>query len=159
MLAVLFSFLFALSGMAWAQSSTTSVRGTVTDGTGASVSTAKVTLRSPERSIERTTNSNPEGGYEFLQLPPGAYMLAVEMTGFKRYEQKNIQLLVSTPATVNVVLQVGAVAETVEVTAEGTLVNTTDASLGIAFNERQLKELPLEGRSVPELLSLQSGVT
>src|SRR5712692_11018152 len=159
MLAVLFSFLFALSGMAWAQSSTTSVRGTVTDGTGASVSTAKVTLRSPERSIERTTNSNPEGGYEFLQLPPGAYMLAVEMTGFKRYEQKNIQLLVSTPATVNVVLQVGAVAETVEVTAEGTLVNTTDASLGIAFSERQLKELPLEGRSVPELLSLQSGVT
>src|SRR5712692_8066983 len=159
MLAVLFSFLFALGSVVWAQSSTTSLRGTVTDGTGAAVSTARVTLSSPQRSIERVTTTNPEGGYEFLQLPPGTYELAVEVTGFKRYEQKNIQLLVSTPAAVNVALQVGAVAETMEVTAEAALVNTTDASLGIAFSERQLKELPLEGRSVPELLSLQSGVT
>jgi hypothetical protein len=156
---VLLVFLFALGGMVWAQSSTTSLRGTVSDGTGAAVSTAKVTLSSPERSVERSTTTNPEGGYEFPQLAPGAYRLVVEMTGFKRYEQKNVQLLISTPATVNVALEVGAVAETVEVTAEAALVNTTDASLGIAFNERQVKELPLEGRSVPELLSLQSGVT
>jgi len=158
LIVVLFAFL-VLGSVVWAQSSTTSLRGTVTDGTGAAVSTARVTLSSPQRSIERVTTTNPEGGYEFLQLPPGTYELAVEVTGFKRYEQKNIQLLVSTPAAVNVALQVGAVAETMEVTAEAALVNTTDASLGIAFSERQLKELPLEGRSVPELLSLQSGVT
>ena len=155
-LAVVF---FALSTLVWGQSSTTSLRGTVMDASGAAVSKAKVMLSNPERGVERTVATGNEGGYEFPQLTPGAYRLTVETAGFKRYEQKNIQLLVSTPATVNVTLEVGAVAETIEVTAEAALVNTTDASLGIAFSTRQVKELPLEGRSVPELLSLQSGVT
>ena len=122
------------------------------DASGAAVSKAKVTLSNPERAFERTTTTGDEGGYEFLQLTPDTYRLTVEMAGFKRYEQKDIQLLVSTPATINVTLEVGAVLETVEVTAEAALVNITDASLGIAFNTRQVKELPLEGRSVPELL-------
>jgi hypothetical protein len=159
LVAVMPVFLFALSSMVWAQSSSTSLRGTVTDGTGAAIFNARVLLSSPERAVERETTTRSDGGYEFLQIPPGMYSLRVEGTGFKRYEQKNLQLLVSTPATANVTLEVGAVAETIEVTAEAALVNTTDASLGIAFNERQIRELPLEGRSVPELLSLQSGVT
>ncbi len=151
--------LLILSHLVWAQSSTTSLRGTVTDASGAAISRANVTLSNPERSLDRTTTTDPEGGYEFLQIAPGTYRLTVQVTGFKRYEQKDLQLLVSTPATANVRLEVGAVAETIEVTAEAAQVNTTDASLGIAFNERQVKELPLEGRSVPELLSLQAGVT
>src|SRR6266849_8723495 len=151
--------LLILSHLVWAQSSTTSLRGTVTDASGAAISRANVTRSNPERSLDRTTTTDPEGGYEFLQIAPGTYRLTVQVTGFKRYEQKDLQLLVSTPATANVRLEVGAVAETIEVTAEAAQVNTTDASLGIAFNERQVKELPLEGRSVPELLSLQAGVT
>jgi hypothetical protein len=150
--------LLALSSLVWAQSSTTSLRGTVTDKTGAAVSKAKVTLSNSERAIERTTTTSPEGGYEFLQVPPGTYRLTVEMTGFRRYEQKDIQLLVSTPATTNVTLQVGATAETIEVTAEQAIVNTTDASLGNAFGEHQVKGLPLEGRNIPDLLTLQAGV-
>jgi len=65
---------------------------------------------------------------------------------------------VNTPTTLNAVLEVGAVAQTVEVSAQAVTLNTTDASLGIAFNENQVKELPLEGRNVPDLLTLQAGV-
>ena len=156
--ASLFVFLFALSTMIWAQSSTTSIRGTVTDKSGARLAGAKVALSNPERAIERTAVTGAEGQYEFQQLPPGTYVLSVEMTGFRRQEQKNLQLLVSTPATLNMMLEVGAVSETVEVSAEAALVNTTDATIGNAFNEHQVKELPLEGRNVPDLLTLQAGV-
>ncbi len=151
---------FAVFGLlSWAQSSTTSIRGTVTDQTGAAVSNAKVTISNLEKALERDTTTSPTGEYEFLQLAPGTYQLAVEMTGFRSNQQKDVQLLVNSPATLNVTLAVGTASEVVEVLAEKALVNTTDASLGIAFNERQVRELPLEGRSVPELLSLQSGVT
>ena len=142
----------------WAQSSTTSLRGTVTDASGAAVAAAKVTLTSPDRGIERTTTTGAVGGYEFLQLLPGTYQLTVEMAGFRKFEQKGIQLLINTPSTTNVTLAVGATSETVEVTGEAAQVNTTDASLGIAFSEGQIKSLPLEARNVAELLSLQAGV-
>ena len=153
----LFTLLLAVvclaSTLVWAQYSTTSLRGTVTDASGAAIAAAKVTLSSPERAIERTAMSGAVGGYEFLQLPPGAYQLTVEMAGFRKFEQKDVQLLINTPATVNVTLAIGATSETVEVTGEAAQVNTTDASLGIAFGENQIKALPLEGRNVPDLLT------
>jgi Carboxypeptidase regulatory-like domain len=158
-LALLGAVLFALTTTGWAQSATTSLRGTVTDKSGAAVTNAKVTLENTERAIERITTTGSSGGYEFLQLPPGTYHLQVEMAGFRKYEQSNIQLLVNTPATNNVSLAVGATTETIEVTGEATLVNTTDASLGNAFGEQQVKSLPLEGRNIPDLLTLQAGVT
>ena len=149
----------AVNTFSWGQGSTTSLRGVVTDRTGATVSKAKVTISNAERAIERSTTTGPEGAYEFLQLTPGTYSLTVDMAGFRKYEQKEIQLLVNTPANANVTLDVGATAETVEVTATGTLANTNDASLGNAFNERQIKDLPMEARNVPDLLTLQAGVT
>lgn len=69
-----------------------------------------------------------------------------------------MQLLVNTPATLNVTLEVGTTTETVEVSAQATTLNTTDASLGNAFNETQIKQLPMDARNVPDLLSLQAGV-
>lgn len=153
--AVFLSFFCALG---FAQTSTTSLRGTVVDKSGAAVANATVTLSSAERAFSRTTTSSPEGAYEFLQLTPGAYQISVQASGFKKYEQKGIHLLVNTPATANIALEVGATAEVVEVTAEAAVVNTQDASLGNAVNEHQVKQLPLEGRSVPDLLSLQAGV-
>jgi len=143
----------------WAQGSATSLRGTVTDQSNAAIAKAKVVLRNPERSIERTAISGASGEYEFIQVPPGTYQLRVEMAGFRKYEQNGVQLLVNNPATINVSLQVGTVEETVQVSGEAPLVNTTDASIGNAFNERQIKELPFEARNVPDLLSLQAGVT
>src|ERR1051325_8162528 len=155
---LLTSFLLLTVATLGLAQSTTSLRGTVTDRSGAAVGNATVTLNSPERSFERTTSTTPEGAYEFTQLTPGAYSLTVDSNGFKKYQQKGITLLVNTPATANVALEIGARAEVVEVTAEAAVVNTQDASLGNAISEHQVKELPLEGRSVPDLLSLQAGV-
>jgi hypothetical protein len=143
---------------AWAQTGTTSVHGVVTDKTSATIAGAKVTLVNAGQGLQRAVDTSEAGEFDFLALQPGTYSLTVEAMGFRKYEQKNLQLLVNLPATVNVTLEVGSSAQTVEVSAQTETLNTTDASLGNAFNENQVKELPLEGRNVPDLLSLQPGV-
>lgn len=156
----LISFVVLLLGTtcAWAQVGTTSVRGVVTDKSGAVVATAKVVLTNGGQALTREMTTGSTGEYEFLALPPGTYMLTVEMQGFRKFENKNVQLLVNLPTTLNVTLEVGAASQTVEVSAQAVTLNTTDATLGIAFDENQVKQLPMEGRNVPDLLSLQAGV-
>ncbi len=146
------------STAAWSQTGTSSLHGVVTDKTGAVIFGAAITLANAQQGLHRDTKSNGSGEYEFPALPPGMYTLTVEMAGFRKFEQKNLQLLVNLPTTVNVVMEVGTATQTVEVSAQAQALNTTDASLGNAFNENQVKELPLEGRNVPDLLSLQPGV-
>jgi hypothetical protein len=141
-----------------AQTGTASLRGAVTDKTGAAIAGAAVKLTSADTGLVRVRTSGSNGSYEFLALPPGTYSLTVEMQNFRKYEQSSLQLLVNLPATLDVTLEVGSATETVEVSAQAQTLNTTDASLGNAFNENQVKELPLEGRNVPDLLSLQPGV-
>lgn len=148
--------LAAASG--WAQTGTTSLRGTVLDKSGAAIVGAAVTLDNAAQALHYEVKTGPTGAFEFLSLPPGAYALTVEMTGFRKAEQKNIQLLVNTPATLNITMEVGTATETVEVSAQAVALNTSDASLGSAFSERQVMDLPLEAGNVPELLSLQAGV-
>jgi len=143
----------------WAQTGTTSLHGVVTDKSGASVADAMVTLSNPGQGYQRDTKTNKAGEYEFVSLPPGTYNLTVEASGFRKFEQTNLQLLVNSPTTTNVTLTIGASTETIEVTVQAEVLNTTDASLGNAFNTTQVKELPLEAGNVPELLSLQAGVT
>jgi len=143
----------------WAQTGTTSLHGVVTDKTGATISGAKVILINSALGLTRESATPSTGEYEFLALPPGAYTLVIEKGGFRKYEERNLQLLVNSPSTVNAILEVGAASETVEVSAQTETLNTTDASLGIAFDENQIKQLPLEAGNIPELLSLQAGVT
>jgi hypothetical protein len=143
---------------AWAQTGTTSLHGAVTDQTHAAIVGAKVILANPQQGVERATTTGSAGEYDFVALPPGAYTLTVEVANFRKYERKNLQLLVNLPTTANVVLEVGSAQQTVEVTAQTTALNTTDASLGAAFGENQVKSLPMEGRNVPDLLTLQPGV-
>ncbi len=155
---VLFISLVFSVGDVFAQMGTTSLHGTVVDKSHGVVGGAKVTLLNPEQGLERNATTPANGEFEFLALPPGTYVLSVEKDGFNKYEQKNLQLLVNLPTTVNVILQVGSLSTQVEVSAQTETMNTTDASLGIAFNENQVKQLPLESRNVPDLLSLQPGV-
>ena len=99
------------------------------------------------------------GTYQFLQVPPGAYVVVVEKPGFSVSTQQDVQLLVNTPASLNVSLQLASVATSVNVEAEVATINTVDAAIGNAFNQTQVRELPLQTRNVVELLSLQPGVT
>src|SRR6267154_695521 len=141
-----------------AQVGTTSLRGTVIDKTGAAVGGAKVTLANAAQALQRELMTSQTGEYEFPALAPGGYTLTIEKAGFRKFEQKSLQLQVNLPATVNITLEIGTTSEVVEVSASAVTLNTTDASLGIAFNENQVKQLPMEGRNVPDLLSLQAGV-
>src|SRR5712692_9388732 len=147
-----------LAGSALSQTSSTSLQGTVTDQSGGAIAGATVSLVNSESKAERTVVSGAQGDYRFLLLPPGTYTLNVTAKGFARYEQTSLQLLVNTPATVNVQLKIGSGTETVTVTGEAPVLNLVDASLGNPFSETQVKQIPLDGRNVPDLLSLQAGV-
>jgi len=142
-----------------AQTGTTSLRGSISDKTAAAVVGAKIKIVKTDQGLEYETTSDGRGEYQFLSLTPGTYTLVVQAEGFRKYEQRNLELLVNNPTTVNVALEVGSTTQTVEVSAQAETLNTTDASLGVAFSEYQIKELPMEARNVPDLLSLQAGVS
>ena len=149
--------LVSLAPSMWAQA-TTSVRGTVTDPTGSVVMGANVTLSNTESKTERAVTTGDRGEYQFLLIPPGSYTLTVKASGFQTYEQKDLVLLVNTPATANVQLKVGSATEILTVTSGAPAIDMVDASLGNSFDETQVRQIPLEGRNVPDLLSLQAGV-
>src|SRR5271165_2905941 len=152
-------FFVALATFSFAQTATTSLRGTITDPKGAVLPGTTVTISDKQNGFLRTTQSDAHGEYQFLQLPPSTYTVTVNGAGFAEVKQENVQLLVSVPSTVNFELQVQGQSVTVEVTGEATRVNTTDATMGNAFESKQIVELPFEGRNPVEMLSLQAGVT
>jgi hypothetical protein len=156
-LIALVAFALLINATAWGQAST-SVRGTITDPTGSTIAGAQILLGNSESKTERTATTGDQGEYQFLFVPPGTYTLTVTAKGFQRYQLKDLQLLVNTPATANAQLKVGGASEVVDVTSEQPALNLVDASLGNSFNEVQVKQVPLEGRNVPDLLSLQAGV-
>jgi hypothetical protein len=147
-----------VNGTVFPQTSSTSLQGTVTDPSGSAVAGATVVLANSESKLERTMETGMQGEYRFFALPPGTYTLTVTAKGFSRYQQTDLQLLVNTPATANVRLKVGSASESVTVTSEAPVLNEVDASLGNSFDQTQVREIPIEGRNVAELLSLQAGV-
>jgi hypothetical protein len=156
--ALLVGFFLAFSVLASTQSATTSLRGTVYDPKGAVVSGASVTITNPATAFSRTTKSDSQGGYQFLEMPPAKYDLAVDAPGFGTLKQNGVELLVASPATLNVTMQVTGGTVTVEVSGTAPLVNTQDASMGHAFGADQIADLPFEGRDPGGILSLQTGV-
>src|SRR6266851_6130695 len=157
---LLFSILVVLTvnGTVFPQTSSTSLQGTVTDPSGSAIVGATVVLANSESKLERTIETGMQGEYRFIALPPGTYTLTVTAKGFSHYQQTDLQLLVNTPATPNVRLKVGGTSENVTVMGEAPVLNEVDASLGNSFDQNQVREIPIEGRNVAELLSLQAGV-
>jgi Carboxypeptidase regulatory-like domain len=153
-----FLFLFAAATTVFGQSAS-SLRGVIKDASGASVPDSAVTLTDKATGTSRKVLSDSAGLYQLLQVPPGTYDLTVEKTGFSILTRKDITLEVNVPSTLDCVLEVGSVGSTVSVEAEASQVNTVDGTLGNAFQEKQVQELPLQTRNVVELLSIQPGVT
>jgi hypothetical protein len=151
--------LLASVTLSYAQSGTTSLRGTVTDATGAVVANAEVTLTSGEIGVNLSTQTDKNGAYQFREVRPATYVLSVKASGFARFRQSGLVLLVSTPATSDIQLQVASSTTTVEVQASWQTTNTQDATLGNTFDSRQILALPFEGRDAAGVLSLQPGVT
>lgn len=142
---------------AWGQAAT-SLRGTITDPSGAAIPNAAVRLTNTGTNLQRATTSDAQGNYVFLQVLPGTYTLGVQAAGFARYRQTGIQLLVNLPATVDVKMKIGQSAETVTVTEQAPVINSTDASEGNTMGEVQIEQLPIEARDIVQLLNLQPGV-
>src|SRR4051812_32571680 len=144
-----------------AQTGTSSVRGTVMDAQGNVVLGAALTLVNTETNATRTQTSNDSGQFVFDLIPPGAYRLEAEARGFKKAVMTDVRALIAKPMEVNVQLEIGDVTESVTVAANNNevLLNTQDASLGNNFVGQQIGQLPLEGRNVASLLTLQPGVT
>src|ERR1700757_4308368 len=107
--------LLASAAIAFGQGSSTSLQGTITDPSGSAIAGANILLVNDGSKIERTTNTDPRGEYRLLALPPGTYRLTVNFKGFSQHVQTGLQLLVNTPATVNVELKVGTNSENVTV--------------------------------------------
>jgi hypothetical protein len=147
----------AFSGAAWAQA-TTSLRGAVTDPSGAAVPGAVVTIANGATGLARTTVTAANGRYGFAAVLPGTYTLTVKAHGFSTYERPGLRLRVSLPASVNVALRVGQVSSTVEVRSAAPLLNTTDDSLGQTMGHTAIQSLPLKAENLNLLLSLQPGV-
>lgn len=137
-----------------------SLAGTVTDPTGAVIPGVAITIVNTQTGLQRETTSNAEGRYSFPQVLPGAYQLTAKSPGFADVVIKDIQLLVNSPVTLNVVFEkLGGVTETVQVEATAIQINTTDATLGNAVGTQTILELPFYARNVVNLLMLQPGVT
>ncbi len=146
-----------LSSATWAQIATTSLRGAVVDASGAAVQGAAVTLDEPSQGVHFAHTSDAKGEYLFSQIPPGQYVLTVTADGFGT-QTAHTALLINQPATLNFKLSVQAQTTSVDVNAEGAALNTADATMGEAVSNATIEALPMEGRNVPDLLSLQPGV-
>jgi carboxypeptidase family protein/TonB-dependent receptor-like protein len=143
---------------AFGQSS--SLSGTVIDPQGNTVAGATITVTNIGTGTARTVTSSQEGAYQIPQLTPGTYRVRAESRGFASTVLEEVQVLVSTPITLNITFkQVGAVTETVTVQGGESVINTTDATIGNTFDNSKVLSLPLLSRNVVGLLSLQPGVT
>jgi hypothetical protein len=137
---------------------TASISGTVKDSTGAVLVGAVVTATNKATGVAQTVSSNGEGAYTFPALPPGQYDLEVKQKGFKGFKDTGIELHVNDVLTVDPVLPVGNVAETITVSADTLHAETISTQLGEVIKDREMTSVPLNGRSYTDLLALQPGV-
>ena len=152
------AFMLALISSALAQLPTATILGSVKDSSGAVIPGAALTAKNSSTGLTRTTVSAADGSYRFPALPVGPYEITAERTGFETEVRRGLNLAVSEEAVLNFTLQVGAVEQTVAVTAEAPLVNTTSGSLGGLVSEQKVADLPLNGRNYIDLTLLEPGV-
>ena len=150
--------LLALSLSAFSQSTTGRILGSVTDQSGAGVSGAAVVITDTQRGTTRAVATDASGDYAAPDLQPGVYKVKAEAKGFKAVERVNIALEVAQDLRVDVTLPPGSVSETVVVTDEVPLVDSTSSTLGGTLSNSEINDLPLNGRNYENLLQLRPGV-
>lgn len=154
-----FLFCIALS----AQTTLGTITGRVVDTSGASVADANVAATNKETGVVYRTKTNAAGNYVLQQVAIGEYEVGIEAAGFRRYVQKNVHLNVAQTITLNAGLELGQVEQTVEVSAEVGLLQTSTSDLGTTINRNKLMELPLfvsgRTRDLEQFISLAPGVT
>ena len=143
---------------ALSQTTTGRILGTVTDATGATLNGAVVTVTDTQRGTVRTLTTESSGAYAAANLQPGVYEVRVEAKGFKTVKRESIQLEVASDALIDVALQPGNIVDVVTVTEEIPLINATSATLGGTLSNKEINDLPLNGRNYENLLQLRPGI-
>ncbi|HKY28908.1 MAG TPA: TonB-dependent receptor, partial [Pyrinomonadaceae bacterium] len=169
-LSVFFVALLALLTSPVLAQTTGSISGEVKDEKQAIVTNATVTVRNVKTNESRTTQTDGDGRYRFNGMPVGDYELTVESTGFAKYVQSGIQLVLNQQANVDVTLKAGQLTEVVNVVENASILNSTTTEVGTRFDSRRLSELPiapnrnvynvaLSAPGVSQLQSNQAGFT
>jgi len=156
---VSFAFLLLSSSAVQGQYTTASLAGTVSDASGALVPGSTVTVKNVGTGLVKSVLTTENGSFLLAALPVGEYRLTTEKSGFATYVQEGIKLVVDHAATLNVVLQVGREAQQVTVSADVSPVTTREATLGQTIDEKQVLDLPLNGRQVQSLVFLSAGTS
>ena len=156
---LLFFLLLAFASSTLAQKDTGSIVGTVKDSSGALIPDAKITVTETEKGTTFVTSSDTSGEYVASPLNVGRYKVTVERQGFKTAVAGPIELDVQQRAVVNVTLQVGEMVIKVEVNTAAPLLETETSELGQVVNNRQVVNLPLNGRNFAQLALLTAGTT
>jgi uncharacterized surface anchored protein len=157
--AITFCLLAVFSiGALRAQVTSTTIYGTVTDATGATVAGAKVSATNTDTNLSRTAQTNAEGEYRIELLPVGNYKIEIAAAGFERFVRSGIALEVNVPARVDALLQLGDVNQTVTVTGAISLINTSSPEIGRTIENEEIANMPLVNRNAYELLELTPGV-
>jgi len=135
------------------------ISGDVHDPSGADVPGVKLTLVNTATNAARTTVSNDAGAYAFPALQPGVYTLKAEKQGFKTFSRTNIEIQVQLNARIDISMQIGALTESIEVSAQAALLQSENATVGTVIENKRIIELPLNGRNALSLASLAPNVS
>ena len=157
-LALLLAFASALPGAAQTTAINGTIEGTVSDDQGAVLPGVTVTVTNVETGDTRSVVTNESGLYRALLLPLGNYKLEAELQGFRKYEQSGVTLRAGQTAVIHVKLSVGAVAETITVTADSPIVDLAKIEQGRTLTNAEIKTLPLTSRNPYNFALLQPGV-
>src|SRR6185312_3285571 len=133
------------------------ISGVVTDTTARPVEAAAVTAKNTDTGIERRTTTNAEGQYRLLLLPLGRYTLTVEKAAFKSAVRSSVDLTIGEQAVIDFSLELGAIRQQVVVNGDAPLVSTAMSNAEGLVDERAVKDLPLNGRSYDQLITLNPG--
>ncbi len=142
-----------------AQTTTAAFHGIVRDQTGGVAPGASVTAKHLESGRERTVQTDASGRYLLTQMPVGAYELKAELSGFQQEVRRGVELAIGENAAVDFTLTVGEVSQSVVITEEAPLVETTGSSISGLVDSKQIRDLPLNGRDFMQLALLQGGVS
>ena len=153
-LIVLFTLVSGATGTAMAQTATGQITGAVKDANGAALARAKVKVNSALTGLTRETTTNEEGIYVFPLLPVGVYAVTVEQAGFQGARKANTSINVDQIVRADFDLAIGNVSDVVEVESGAVALDTETASMGQVVSQRQVTQLPLNGRNFLQLLFL-----
>ncbi len=146
-------------GVVLAQTTSGSITGNVVDAHRSAVANATVTITDVNKGFSQTATTDEGGRFVFPQVPPGTFDIVIQATGFKKQERKDLALVSNDKLSLgNIVLEVGAVTETVEVTAEATMIQSESGERSAGVQSEELRNIGIKDRSFVNFVTLVPGV-